>query len=1020
MPSGVSAIPKDFEPQARSDRKLPMMTMLHSVWSGGGSAAGRRRSLLALGALLAMVASVLIWAAPAQAQNQAPPIAIAVEGNLTGTTQTLDGSNSFDPDSDGEIVAYKWEVVTEAYSWLALSDEGIASPTFTVPSLELAARYGQSIEFKLTVTDNGTPAASASTTLTFEINQRPTADIAVAAHLLEEDGDADDIDHYSVDAVIAGPGEDGNADNEWDIMENALLVLDGSGSSDANGRVLSYAWDLIYPITASDATDIGLSDDTTGREVSTDADNGGDIETISNITMSSSPFYAYYTLTVTDNDGVTSPGAVVKLVIWDQPATPEIEISAADGDENAATDVQKSNFPTDTPKYIVSPGGTVVITAAATDGDDPDTVTAEDHTGTTIVDYTWTGGEAQEDDPTDTPTPNVDESDTQRVVKVDRDAEDGTIISVSVAVTDRTGLTGTASVDLQVVAGNTAPTAEILNRNLIANTTNPAVAADYGRDGTAGTPDGNIGGDRDADGDPTGVITLRAVGFDPDQPANTLIYSWRQLHSTTFMAIEDPDDYEEEGNTLLEMEGALTDTVTITVPELGNNSDQSEDFNVLLAVLDQYGALGRSIITITVNEANSAPVADAGDDQIVEPGDFVRLNGAGSADPDKGETITNESHVWAIKSISTTPGPRQVLKSVRDQALKDLNAWYEAWTNADQAGDTDENVGTLAQVLSGAPGRYPYFDAPKVADGLANVQLTFTLTVTDGADATDDDDVTITITNRFYSGNVTGPNFCTGMSLGGPRTFAFDGDGDGVADVCALNTTRRATVAIQNALETLVAIGSTLSRTDAGPDNDADNTVDNRTSEVGFAALVTGQAGVNAVSAVGSPGDADYEAAIPAVAAVTGTCDTIPGLDKLGDSDAALASDACSDGGKVSGLPAPPDPATADVFFSGVITGANYCTDLSLGGSRTYAFDSDGDGVADTCSLPYTLREAVARQVALEMYKAHAQYKSALAAACTALGSTAFGDSEAALANDECSPSAQDPVFGTDLPAPTS
>ncbi|MDE0614234.1 MAG: hypothetical protein OXI32_07465 [bacterium] len=906
--------------------------------------------------------------------------------------------------------------MSEAYSWLALSDDTAASPTFTVPSADLAARYGQSIEFKLTVTDDDTPRASASTTLTFEVNQRPTADIAVTAFTLEEDGDADDIDHYSVDAVIAGPGEDGNADNEWDIKESALLVMDGSGSSDANGRVVSWAWDLIYPTTASNATDIGLKDDTTARQLSTDNDDDGDIETISNIGMDASPFYAYYTLTVTDNDGVTSRGAVVKLVIWDQPATPEVEMSAADGDENAATNVQKSEFPSDTPKYIVSPGGTVTITAAATDGDDPASVTPTDHTGTTIVDYTWTGGEAQDDDDT---TANVDESDTERVVKVDRDAEDGTIITVSVAVTDSTGLTGTASIDLQVVAGNTAPTAEILNRNLIANTTNPAVASDYGRAGTAGTPDGNIGGDLNADGDPTGVIVLRAVGFDPDQPANTLIYAWRQLHSTTFMAIDDPEDYEEAGNTLLEMEGALTDTVTITVPELGNTSGESENFNVLLAVLDQYGVLGRSIITITVNQANSDPVADAGADQIVEPGDFVRLNGAASADPDKGETITNPNHVWVIKSISTTPGPKEVLKSVRDQALKDLNAWYEAWTAADQAGDTDTDIGTLADVLSGAPGRYPYFTAPKVADGLANVQLTFTLTVTDAASATDSDDVTVTITNLFYSGNVSSPNFCTGQSLGGPRTYAFDSDGDGVADVCALNTTRRATVAIQNALDTLVAIGSTLSRTDTGADgNDDDGGGDDRTSQVSFAGLVAGQDGAEAVAAVGSPGDANYVPAVPEIAAVTGTCDTIPGLDKLGDSEADLAADACATG-KVSGPPDPVDPTVADVFFSGIITGPNFCTNLSLGGPRTYAFDSDDDGVADICSLPYTRREAVARQAALEMFKAHSQYDAALAAACTALGTTDFGDSEAALASDECSPAGQDPVFGDELPAPT-
>ena len=959
-----------------------MMTMLHSVWSGGGSAAGRRRSLLALGALLALVASVLIAASPTHAQgNTAPPIAIAVVGDLSGTTQTLDGSNSFDP--DGGNVTFKWEVMTAAYSWLALSDYEAASPTFTVPSAELAARYGQTLEFKLTVTDDDTPSASASTTLSYEVNQRPTADITVTAHVLEEDGDADDIDHYSVDAVIAGPGEEGNADNEWDIMEGALLVLDGSGSSDSNGRVVNWNWSLTYPASAVS----GLSEGGPGYQLSTDLDDGGPIETIDNISRGESPLYAYYTLTVTDNDGVSSRGAVVKLVIWDQPASPEVKLTAADGDDNAATNVQQSRFPSNNPKYIVSPGGTVVITAEATDADGD----------ATIANYSWTGGETQDDDP----ATDVNERNTQRVVKVDKDAEDGTVINVSVAVSDNSGLTTTGSIDLQVVAGNNQPTAEILNSNII----------DAGGNRLYLTADGNAGGDTDpATQRKTGKIVLRAVGFDPDQPANTLIYAWNQINAATQMPIN-PDKYE---GIILEMEAA-NDMVTITVPEIGNDADdappQTQPIIVSLAVLDQYGTLGSDAIVINLTPANSPPKADAGPDQIVEPGAFVRLNGAGSADPDKGESITNADHVWSIKSISTTPGATEVLKSVRDQALKDLNAWYEAWTGEDQAGDADADVGQLSSVLSGTPGRYPYFTAPKVADGLSNVQITFTLTVTDDDSATNSDDVTITVTNKFYSGNVSGPNFCTGMSLGGPRTFAYDSDGDGVADVCSLRTTRRGSVAVQNALESLVRIGSTVSRTDAGEDGDAATEDDNRTSPVGYDSLVVGQDGVN--------DNLDTANVNEVAAAVTGTCDSIPGLDKLGDEAADLASDACATG-KVSGPPAPVDPTVADVFFSGVVTGPDYCTNASLGGARTYAYDSDGDDVADTCSLPYTKREAVARQAALEMYKAHPQYNAAVSAACRALGSTSFGDREADLARDECSPQAADPVLGSPLPAPSS
>ncbi len=51
---------------------------------------------------------------------------------------------------------------------------------------------------------------------------------------------------------------------------------------------------------------------------------------------------------------------------------------------------------------------------------------------------------------------------------------------------------------------------------------------------------------------------------------------------------------------------------------------------------------------------------------------------------------------------------------------------------------------------------------------------------------------------------------------------------------------------------------------------------------------------------------------------------------------------------------------------SGPIPGPDYCTNRSLGGARTYPFDSPPrDGVSDDCSLPYTRREAVARQQAL-------------------------------------------------------
>ena len=62
-----------------------------------------------------------------------------------------------------------------------------------------------------------------------------------------------------------------------------------------------------------------------------------------------------------------------------------------------------------------------------------------------------------------------------------------------------------------------------------------------------------------------------------------------------------------------------------------------------------------------------------------------------------------------------------------------------------------------------------------------------------------------------------GRTSASGSSLGGPRTYAFDSDGDGVADVCSLTDHPPGPPWLVRTLwRLLVAIGSTLSRTDAG------------------------------------------------------------------------------------------------------------------------------------------------------------------------------------------------------------
>ncbi|MBN2661077.1 MAG: hypothetical protein JXR54_07405, partial [Tannerellaceae bacterium] len=65
-----------------------------------------------------------------------------------GTTVTLDGSSSFDP--DGNIASYRWTQTTGPS--VTLSDPTEVMPTFVTPPVDAT---GAVLEFQLTVTDNG-------------------------------------------------------------------------------------------------------------------------------------------------------------------------------------------------------------------------------------------------------------------------------------------------------------------------------------------------------------------------------------------------------------------------------------------------------------------------------------------------------------------------------------------------------------------------------------------------------------------------------------------------------------------------------------------------------------------------------------------------------------------------------------------------------------------------------------------------------------------------------------------------
>jgi hypothetical protein len=134
------------------------------------------------------------------AQNARPLAAAGADFSASvGATVQLDGSASLDP--DGDPLAYAWALSRPA----GLSDAAAVAPTFVVDEPGVYAAT-------LTVSDGALSSAPDTVSVTV-VNGRPTA--------------------------VAG--------DDQSVNVAAIVVLDGSGSSDPENQPLNYAWKLARP-----------------------------------------------------------------------------------------------------------------------------------------------------------------------------------------------------------------------------------------------------------------------------------------------------------------------------------------------------------------------------------------------------------------------------------------------------------------------------------------------------------------------------------------------------------------------------------------------------------------------------------------------------------------------------------------------------------------------------------------------------------------------------------------------------
>lgn len=140
---------------------------------------------------------------PALPAANAAPVANAgaLQNVIRGTIVTLDGSGT---DTDGDTLTYRWTLSAPPGSTATLSAASSPKPSFVA---DVSGAYTAA----LIVNDGKADSASVVVTVTAEV-----ANVAPVA--------------------LAGQAQN--------VLINALVALDGSASSDANGDLLSYAWTL--------------------------------------------------------------------------------------------------------------------------------------------------------------------------------------------------------------------------------------------------------------------------------------------------------------------------------------------------------------------------------------------------------------------------------------------------------------------------------------------------------------------------------------------------------------------------------------------------------------------------------------------------------------------------------------------------------------------------------------------------------------------------------------------------------
>ena len=653
-----------------------------------------------------------------------------------GTTVTLNGANSSDPD-DG-IATYQWTQTNGPA--VTLSDSTNVSPTFTTPDVD---QDGAALTFRLTVTDNGEQQATDTCIVNISWqNEVPTAN--------------------------AGP--DQTAD------EGATVTLNGDNSSDPDDGIATYQW------TQTNGPSVTLSNNSAVSPTYTAPDVSQDGASLT------------FRLTVTDNGGLQATDTCIVNVSWQNIAPTANAGPNQTADEGATVTLNGANSsdPDDgiaTYQWTQTNGPAVTLSSATavspiftTPNVDQDgaaltfQLTVIDSGGlqatdTCIVNVSWqneapaaTAGPDQTADEGATVTLNgANSSDPDDgIATYQWTQKSGTVVALSASATASPTFTAPA-VDMSGTSLTFQLT--VTDNGGLQNTDSCIVNVSWQNE----VPAANAGADQTVD-EGASVTLDGATSSDPDDGIAT--YRWTQTNGPS-----------------VTLSSATVAAPSFTTPDVGVSGAA---LTFRLTVTDNGGLQATDTCIVNVSWLNEAPAASAGANQTVNEETTTTLNGTASYDPDDGIasyqwlqtggpsvtiagatnagatftapavgvdgatlffqlTVTDDGGLQATDTCQVTVLWQNEAPTADAGADQTADEGTTVTLNASNSSDPDDGIASYRWVQTGGPTVMladaetvtPNFTAPEVSTDGAS--LTFRLTVTNnhGMEATDSCIVTI-------------------------------------------------------------------------------------------------------------------------------------------------------------------------------------------------------------------------------------------------------------------------------------